>query len=83
METVFESTDTRGNKAMDEDTIVRAMQLKTVLEAFRDTNAGKPLQICLVLTFANCLHFRRVVCTNKHSIGIGYDDKIDKLVLVS
>ena len=82
METVFESTDTRGNKAMDEDTIVPAMRLKRVLEAFRDTNAGKPLQVCLVLTFANCLHFRRVVCTNKHSIGIGYD-KIDKLVLVS
>ena len=30
---------------MDEDTIVPAKRLKTVLEAFRDTNAGKPLQV--------------------------------------
>ena len=46
---------------MDEDTIVPAKRLKTVLEAFRDTNAGKPLQVRRGLTFANCLHFRRVV----------------------
>ena len=45
---------------MDKDTIVPAMRLKTVLEAFRDTNAGKPLQVRRGLTFANCLHFRRL-----------------------
>lgn len=67
---------------MDEDTIVPAKRLKTVLEAFRDTNAGKPLQVRRGLTFANCLHFRRVVCSSKLSMGTGYD-KIDKLVLVS
>ena len=67
---------------MDEDTIVPAKRLKTVLEAFRDTNAGKPLQVRRGLTFANCLHFRRVVRSSKLSMGTGYD-KIDKLVLVS
>ena len=67
---------------MDEDTIVPAKRLKTVLEAFRDTNAGKPLQVRRGLTFVKCLHFRRVVCSSKLSMRTGYD-KIDKLVLVS
>ena len=56
METGFESTDTPGNNAVAEDAIVPAKRQKTVLEAFRDTNVGKPLQVCCTLTFINCLH---------------------------
>ena len=62
---------------MDEDTIVPAKRLKTVLEAFRDTNAGKPLQVrrglFLVIVY---------ICSTKLTMGTGYD-KIDKIVLVS
>ena len=43
---------------MDEDTILPAKRLKTVLEAFRDTNARKPLQVRRGLTFGNCVHLQ-------------------------
>ena len=51
METGFESTDARGNNAMAEDAIVPAKRRKTVLEAFRVTNVGKPLQVCLLIVY--------------------------------
>lgn len=53
METGLESTDTRGNNAVAEDAVVPAKRRKTVLEAFRDTDIGKPLPLD---TYFHCWH---------------------------